>query len=85
MTLVYWNIDPMDWDAKDPAQLAAKVVAGAKPGGIVVLHDIKPVTVAAAAQFIAALKPHYRFVTVSTLMGLAPDSPKTEIFGRPGR
>ena len=85
MTLVYWNIDPQDWNAKDPAQLAAAVVASAKPGGIIVLHDIKPVTVAAAAQFLAALKPHYNLVTVSTLMGLTPDSPKSEIFSRPAR
>jgi len=82
ITFAYWNIDPKDWGVKDPAHLADVVVASAKPGGIMVLHDIKPQTIAAAASFVPRLQQHYRLVTVSELMNLAPDSPKSEIFGR---
>jgi peptidoglycan-N-acetylglucosamine deacetylase len=82
MSLTYWNIDPKDWDAKDPRALAHTVITTAKSGGIVVLHDIKPVTVAAAAEFVATLKQYYRLVTVSQLMSRTPTSPKADIFGR---
>ncbi|HTE57852.1 MAG TPA: polysaccharide deacetylase family protein [Verrucomicrobiae bacterium] len=82
MSLAYWNIDPKDWDAKDPHALAQAVIALAKPGGIVVMHDIKSVTVAAATEFVATLKQHYQLVTVSQLMGLSLQSPKADIFGR---
>lgn len=82
LSLAYWNVDPKDWNALDSAHLADVVVASAKPGGIVVMHDIKPVTVAAAATFIPRLKQHYRLVTVSQLMDRDTDAPKTEIFGR---
>lgn len=82
MSLAYWNIDPKDWDAKDPHALAQTVIASAKPGGIVVMHDIKPVTVTAAAEFVATLKHHYQLVTVSQLMELSPQSPKADLYGR---
>lgn len=82
MSLALWNIDPKDWSAKDPHALAQTVIASAKPGGIVVLHDIKPITVAAAAEFVPTLKQHYYLVTVSQLMGPAIGSPRAEIFGR---
>jgi peptidoglycan-N-acetylglucosamine deacetylase len=82
MSLAYWNVDPKDWEAKDPHALAQTVIASAKSGGIVVLHDIKPITVAAAAEFVPALKQRFQLVTVSQLMSLTSSSPKSEIFGR---
>lgn len=82
LSIALWNIDPEDWDETDPAALAARVIAAAKPGGIMVLHDIKPVSVAAAPQFLDELKQHYKLVTVSELLGLTPYTPKGEFSGR---
>jgi len=81
-SLALWNIDPEDWREQDPNVLAARIVATAKPGGIVVLHDIKPVTVAAAPQFVGTLKQHYRLVTMSELLDIGPATPKGEYRGR---
>jgi peptidoglycan/xylan/chitin deacetylase (PgdA/CDA1 family) len=82
VSLAIWNIDPEDWRAANPTQLAAKIITSAKPGGVVVLHDIKPITVAAAPQFIKELKNQYRLVTFSQLLNLAPETPKGEFTGR---
>lgn len=82
VSLALWNVDPEDWRAHNPAELAALITNSAKPGGVVVLHDIKPMTIAAAPQFLETLKQKYHLVTMSDLLGIAPDAPKTMYFGR---
>ena len=39
MRLVTWDVEVRDWDATDPDDLAARVLARARPGSIVLLHD----------------------------------------------
>ncbi len=64
-----WNIDPEDWRATDPAALAQAIVATAKPGGIIDLHDIHQVTADALPAVIDQLTARgYIFVTVSQLL-----------------
>jgi peptidoglycan/xylan/chitin deacetylase (PgdA/CDA1 family) len=64
-----WNIDPDDWRATDPAALAQAIVATAKPGGIIDLHDIHQVTADALPTVIDQLAAQgYKFVTVSELL-----------------
>jgi len=67
LAFTFWNIDPRDWKQQKPTELTASIMAAAKPGGIVVLHDIKSTTVAAAPEFITNLKQRYHLVTVSRL------------------
>jgi len=73
MPVILWNVDPKDWDQKDPNVIADTVIAQAKPGAIIVMHD-KLITAAAMDRIIASLRDHYRLVTVSQLLNLNPDS-----------
>lgn len=75
MTVVSWNIDPEDWLARKPEKIVEHVVAHAKPGAIVVLHDVRPVTADALGLLLAELEKNYHLVTVSELLGLPPGQP----------
>jgi hypothetical protein len=46
VTEVIWSIDTLDWKAHDAAKLRAKVLKMilADNGGIVLMHDVKPIT-----------------------------------------
>lgn len=73
LALMLWNEDPQDWAATTPKQIAASVIASAKPGGVVDMHDIYASTAAALPTIITRLKAeHYHFVTVNQLMQLKP-------------
>lgn len=83
LTIMFWNEDPQDWAASSPKQVEKAVIASAKPGGVVEMHDIYHVTANALDPVIKKLKnEHYQFVTVSQLLGLHPGQ-KGEFYGRP--
>jgi peptidoglycan/xylan/chitin deacetylase (PgdA/CDA1 family) len=46
VTEVFWSIDTLDWQAKDADKLRKKVLAMIlkQNGGVVLMHDIRPVT-----------------------------------------
>lgn len=48
LTEVRWSIDPRDWEAKDGLLLRKTIVSGIvqSGGGVVLLHDVKPLTAA---------------------------------------
>lgn len=75
MTVVGWSIDPEDWRAKKPEKIVEHVLANAKPGAIVDLHDIYPVTADALEPLLATLAQTYQLVTVSELLNLPPGQP----------
>jgi peptidoglycan/xylan/chitin deacetylase (PgdA/CDA1 family) len=81
MTLAMWNIDPLDWQTKDPNKVRDIIVSHAKPGGIIDLHDIYPVTAESLEPTIEALRPNYRFVTFSQMFDLYAGQ-RGEYFGR---
>lgn len=72
LAVVLWNIDPKDWDDHNPAQLTERIIAEARPGGIIDLHGIYLATAQAIGPAIDQLKQHYRLVTVSELLGIKP-------------
>lgn len=67
--LAMWNEDPKDWHPGiTAAQVVANVEAGAKPGGVVDLHDIYQTTADALPQVITDLSARgFHFVTFSQL------------------
>ena len=73
---VVWSVDPRDWAEPGSDAIVARVLAGVRPGGIVLLHDAggpRSETLAALPRIIAALRArHYRFATVPELLHLAP-------------
>jgi len=73
LSVVRWNVDPEDWKSLDASKVLASTLAQARPGAIILMHDIYPSTVAALEPVIVALKQqNYQFVTASQLLGLTP-------------
>ena len=69
MAQILWSIDPLDWKDQDAKTVAARVLAGAQPGAIVLSHDIYPTTVDAYKTIIPKLQAQgYVFVTVPQLL-----------------
>lgn len=81
MTLALWNDDPLDWKGEDPAKLSESIIAYARPGGVIDLHDIYPVTVDAMDIAIPVLKTKYHLVTFSEMTNVQPGQ-RGEYFGR---
>jgi peptidoglycan/xylan/chitin deacetylase (PgdA/CDA1 family) len=46
LTEVLWSVDTLDWKAKNPDRLRAKVfrMITKQNGGVVLMHDVKPIT-----------------------------------------
>ncbi|MFG1704692.1 polysaccharide deacetylase family protein [Nonomuraea sp. M3C6] len=69
---ILWNVDTLDWRDR-VASIVAKRAGQAKPGSIILLHDIHGSTVDAVPAMLDALaKKGYTFVTVSELYGKTP-------------
>ncbi|HSX07658.1 MAG TPA: polysaccharide deacetylase family protein [Candidatus Saccharimonadales bacterium] len=81
LTFAMWNVDPQDWNTRDANQVAQKVIAQAKPGGVIDMHDIDPVTVAALPAIIQNFKARFQLVTMSEMFNLAAGQ-RGEFFGR---
>lgn len=70
MTGVLWSVDTRDWADKDATIIYNRVVASARPGAIVVLHDIHRPTIEAVPRIIDTLsKQGYVFVSLDELFG----------------
>ncbi|MDI3269496.1 MAG: polysaccharide deacetylase family protein [Bacillota bacterium] len=72
---VIWAIDSLDWIYRDPDQIARRVVAGAFPGAIILLHasDSAPATPAALPAIFRQLSAMgYRLVPLSDLTLYGP-------------
>jgi peptidoglycan-N-acetylglucosamine deacetylase len=76
MLMVMWSDDPADWSRPGTKAIIARVLARARPGEIVELHDgggDRSQTAAALPKIIAALRRrHYEFVTVPQLLMADP-------------
>ncbi|HET8670761.1 MAG TPA: polysaccharide deacetylase family protein [Candidatus Saccharimonadales bacterium] len=81
MTIVRWNIDPEDWHKGDPAEIQMQVFRDARPGGVILMHDIDQATADALDPILQTLKSQYQFVTVSQLLHLSPGD-QGQYFGR---
>ncbi|MER5929485.1 polysaccharide deacetylase family protein [Streptomyces sp. NPDC002054] len=73
VTAVQWDVVSGDAFAQDPAAVAEQVLAGVKPGSVVVMHCTRsaaPVTEEAIRTIVPELRKRgYRFVKVSELIG----------------
>lgn len=81
LAIAMWNGDPLDWKLRNADEVRASIVAQAKPGGVLDLHDIYPTTADAIEPAIAELKTKYQLVTFSELFNLQPGQ-RGEYFGR---
>lgn len=76
---ILWNVDPHDWAARAPDQIAADLLAAVRPGAIVVMHDTNDTTADALA--IESLSKSYKLVTVTKLLNLQPGD-RSQYFSR---
>ncbi len=68
---ILWSVDPEDWKRPGPAVVTSRLVNGANPGGILLVHDLhKPTVDAMPSTFDQLLAQGYEFVTVTELIEL---------------
>ena len=73
---IIWSVDPEDWKRPGVSVVADRLVAGARPGAILLAHDIhKPTIDAMPSTLDRLLAKGYKFVTVSQLIELAQRRP----------
>ena len=73
--IILWSIDTLDWKTRSTSKTIASVKKEAKPGAIVLMHDIHEPTVAAVPAIVDYLRSEgYTLVTVDDL--LAPENPQ---------
>ncbi|WP_433497637.1 polysaccharide deacetylase family protein [Sphaerimonospora sp. CA-214678] len=78
---ILWAVDTLDWRDRN-AGIVAKRCGEAKPGDIVLMHDIHPTTVQALPHLLDTLdRKGFTYVTVSELLGALV--PGKEYLGRP--
>ena len=69
--VILWDVDPLDWKRPGSNVVAQRIIAGARPGSIILSHDIHPPTIDAMPQvFDALLAKGFKFVTVSELLAM---------------
>ena len=67
--VILWDVDPLDWKRPGSDIVAQRIIAGTRPGSIILSHDIHPPTIAAMPQvFDGLLAKGFKFVTVSELL-----------------
>ncbi|NDU76547.1 polysaccharide deacetylase family protein [Actinomadura sp. DSM 109109] len=67
---VLWTVDPLDWEHRDTSYVEKRVLKAARPGAIVLMHDIHRTSVKAVPKIIDRLAAEgYVFVTVPELFG----------------
>ncbi len=73
LATITWEVDPSDYTLPGVAAIRSRVLAGVRPGSIVISHDgggPRGQTLAAYPGIIGALRARgYRFVTVPELLG----------------
>lgn len=79
--IMMWNAEPGEFRPSNTVSTyVSNILNMATPGGIVLLHDVRPKTVQALPQIIAGLKQRgYRFVTVPELLQMqVKQAPKSK-------
>ncbi|MBL9160472.1 MAG: polysaccharide deacetylase family protein [Verrucomicrobiales bacterium] len=68
---ILWSVDPEDWKRPGPAVVTSRLVNGASPGGILLVHDLhKPTVDAMPGTLDQLLAMGYEFLTISELIKL---------------
>ncbi len=68
---ILWSVDPEDWKRPGPSVVTSRLLKGASPGGILLVHDLhKPTVDAMPSTLDQLLAQGYKFVTISELIAL---------------
>ncbi len=84
--IIMWDVDPLDWRRPGSEVVTQRIVSGAKPGSIILAHDIHAGSVdAMPATLDQLLARGFQFVTVSELLKMEQPAPvKVKKPGAPG-
>ncbi len=81
--IIIWDVDPLDWKRPGPSVVRNRIVSEARPGSIILAHDIHPPTIEAMPETFDQLEAKgFKFVTVSELLAMArpaPPKPAAEV------
>ena len=78
LNIILWSVDPFDWKRPGPSVITQRILSGARPGAIILSHDIHKQTVdAMPATLDALLAKGYKFVTISQLLAMNKPNPST--------
>ncbi len=68
---ILWSVDPLDWKKPGPSVVTRRLLDGAAPGGILLVHDLHKATVDAMPSTLDQLQAQgYKFVTVTELIAM---------------
>lgn len=68
VSVILWSVDPEDWDKDQHSTVLPRVVRGAAPGAVILMHDLSDNSVDCALRAVDALQAQgWRFCTVSEL------------------
>jgi peptidoglycan/xylan/chitin deacetylase (PgdA/CDA1 family) len=68
-SVILWSVDPLDWKIRKASHVSQHLIENAKPGAILLAHDIHASTIEAMPAVLdALLAKGYQFVTVSELI-----------------
>jgi len=82
LSVIIWSVDPFDWKRPGASVIEQRILAGARPGAIILSHDIHKQTVDAMPATLDALAAKgFKFATVSQL--IAMNRPKSSPSPRP--
>ena len=82
--VILWDVDPLDWKRPGPSVVARRIIAGTRPGSIILSHDIHPPTIEAMpGVFDALLAKGFKFVTVSELLAMNKGGERSEVVNSP--
>jgi peptidoglycan/xylan/chitin deacetylase (PgdA/CDA1 family) len=86
LSVIIWSVDPFDWKRPGASVIEQRILAGARPGAIILSHDIHKQTVDAMPATLDALAAKgFKFVTVSQLIAMnkSKSSPSPSPQSRP--
>jgi peptidoglycan/xylan/chitin deacetylase (PgdA/CDA1 family) len=82
--VILWDVDPLDWKRPGSDVVAQRIIAGARPGSIILSHDIHSPTIAEMPQvFDELLAKGFKFVTVSELLAMDKGGERPEVAKTP--
>jgi hypothetical protein len=73
-------VDLLDWKYRNSARVERQILAGARPGAIILSHDVHATTVAVVPNvFDSLLTKGYKFITVSELIAMDKPAPQARV------
>ena len=80
LNVILWSVDPFDWKRPGASVITQRILSQARPGAIILSHDIHKQTVdAMPATLDGLIAKGYKFATVSQLIAMnKPKPPSAE-------